>query len=72
MGLGLEQNFSLFFRFDYDRKLLETAIQNEIQMKEIMKTFNTALQGIKGKYNNQPTRMEKHNATGQPAFTVGP
>ena len=52
MGFGLEQNFSLFFRFDYDRKLLETAIQNEIQMKEIMKTFNTALQGIKGKYNN--------------------
>ena len=52
VGFGLEQNFSLFFRFDYDRKLLETAIQNEIQMKEIMKTFNTALQGIKGKYNS--------------------
>ena len=42
--------FLFIFRFDYDRKLLETAIQNDIQMKEIMKTFNSALQEIKGKY----------------------
>ena len=43
--------FHFIFRFDYDRKLLESAIQNDIQMKEIMKTFNSALQEIKGKYN---------------------